>query len=80
MYHMYYDNGILGWLMSIMHFALPILFIFILFNLFRNKNDSTNNFPKHRSEKRPLSILKERYAKGEISREEFQKMKDEIKS
>ena len=80
MHHMYYNNGILGWLMSIMHFALPIFLVFILFDFFRNKNNSTNNFLNHRSEKSPLDILKERYARGEISREVFQSMKDEIKS
>lgn len=31
-----------------------------------------------RSENRPLEILKERYAKGEITREEYLRMKEEI--
>lgn len=28
----------------------------------------------------PLNILKRRYAKGEISRDEFEKMKDDLKN
>jgi len=77
---MYYNNGILGWLMSIMHLAFPIIFIFIIFKLFSSKNDSGNHFPGHRPQRTPLDLLKERYVKGEISRDEFQRMKGEIKS
>ncbi len=80
MYHMYYNNGILGWLMSIMHLAFPIIFIFILFRLFTSRDNSQNHFSGHTPRNTPLDLLKERYVKGEISREEFQRMKDEIKS
>jgi|GEM_PF-2105398 len=78
MYHMYYNNGILGWLMSIMHLALPIVFIVILFRLFTGRDSSPDHFSGHTSRKTPLDMLKERYVKGEVSREEFQRMKDEI--
>ena len=80
MYHMYYNNGILGWLMSIMHFAFPIIFIFILFRLFTGRDHSQGHLSGHTPRNTPLDLLKERYVKGEISRDEFQRMKDEIKS
>jgi len=75
---MYYNDGILGWVMYIMRFAFPIIFILVLFKIFSRKNNSFDNLPSDRSNKTPLDILKERYAKGEITREEFQKMKDDI--
>ena len=31
-----------------------------------------------RSEKRPIDILKERYAKGELTREQFEQMKRDV--
>ena len=80
MYHMYYNDGIFWWLMPIMHFAFPIIFILIIFKLFSSKNESCNHFSGSRDHKTPLSILKERYTKGEISKEEFKTMKDEIKN
>ena len=78
MYHMYYNNGIIGWAMSILHFAFPIIFILILFKLFSSKNESCGHYSDNRSDKTPLNMLKERYAKGEISKEEFQRMKDDL--
>jgi len=77
---MYYNNGILGWLMTIIHFSFPIIFIFILFKLFSSKNDSGNHFSSIGTEDTALDILKKRYTRGEISKEEFHRMKYEINS
>lgn len=77
---MYYNNGIMGLLMSIMHFALPVIFIFILYRLFTGGDTSQEHFSGYNPRKTPLDLLKERYVKGEISREEFQRMKDEIRN
>jgi len=76
MHHMYYNNGILGWLMSIMHMALPIIVILVLFSFF-NRRDRYHNTGIHVS-RTALDLLRERYARGEISRDEFKKMKEEI--
>lgn len=75
MYHMYYNTGILGWVMSIMHMALPILVVFLILNFFSEKKESK---VKNLSVNIPFDLLKERYVRGEISREEFMRMKDDI--
>ena len=76
MHHMYYNNGILGWLMSIMHMALPIIVILVLFSFF-NRRDRYHTGGIHIS-RTALDLLKERYARGEISRDEFKRMREEV--
>lgn len=77
MHHMYFNGGIFGWLMSVIHLLFPVLVIVLLFNLFSGRRRYTY-FEGHR--RGPLDILKERYAGGEISREEFMRMRNEINS
>lgn len=75
MHHMYFSGGIFGWLMGAMHLILPILLIIFLFNLF----SGSRRYPHFEGLRRdPLNILKERYAGGEITREEFMRMRNEI--
>lgn len=66
-------------------FLVPLLFIilvvWVLFYLFRAAplntptNTVYNNAVPSNSSNKPLEILKERYAKGEISEEEYLKVK-----
>ncbi|MGE5174111.1 MAG: SHOCT domain-containing protein [Betaproteobacteria bacterium] len=60
-----------GWLFIIIFSILIILGIAHLVNLVTG---SRKTF-----EESPLRIIKRRYAKGEITREEFEKIKDDIK-
>ena len=75
MHHMYFNGGILGWFMGIIHFIFPILVIILLFNLFSGKRRYTYFESPRRN---PIDILKERYAGGEITREEFMRMRNEL--
>ncbi|WP_147565075.1 SHOCT domain-containing protein [Clostridium tyrobutyricum] len=62
-----------GWLMMIGVVILSILGIIALFNYIRNSarnNNSSNN--------NALSILNERYARGEITEEEYNKKKPQL--
>ncbi len=59
-----------GWLFIILFAVLIILGIIYLASLI-----STG---KERHVESPIHILKRRYAKGELTREEFERMKDEI--
>lgn len=65
-----------------------MLICFFLFKsgMFKNKGFKRNwKFPasddnQTKTEERPLDILKKRYARGEISKEEFHNMKNELES
>jgi putative membrane protein len=57
-----------GWIYGIIGL---VIFLAILYFLFRNAETQ-------KRDDRPLEILKERYAKGEISREEFEEARKEL--
>ena len=64
--------GLLGWIPMLIFWALLILGVVALF---RYLGGSGRSGDKGRS---PLDILKERYAKGEIDKKEFEQMKKDI--
>lgn len=67
--HMF-EWGIFGWLMMILVWAVPIiLIVWALRGGIRSKESDSRS---------ALDILKERYAKGEISKEEFESKKKDI--
>ncbi len=61
-----------GWIFMIIFWALVILGIVYVFQAV------TRGVGKSGTEE-PLEILRKRYAKGEISREEFERMKEDLK-
>ncbi len=65
----------LGWLFWI------VLLMVIIWAVVRlvNANQSREEFPPERPDD-ALSVLKKRYARGEISREEYLKMKQDLTS
>jgi len=62
-----------GWLIGL---VVLVGFIWIIVRFFQ----PNNNFPNQRNEKTALDILKENYAKGLISKEEFEQKKKDILS
>ncbi|WP_018248669.1 SHOCT domain-containing protein [Orenia marismortui] len=72
----FFGGGML--MMGIFWIAIIAIVIYFL----RNSNKSTNRVETYRRDVKedPLEIAKKRYAKGEISKEEFQEIKEEIKS
>lgn len=63
-----------GWIFMILFWVVVILLIFYFVKLLskRSPNEKTGN--------RAEEILKERYAKGEISKEEYEQKKKDIRS
>lgn len=60
-----------GWFIWLI---IAIVIIALLFMLFHNQNNSE----KGRSSDNAIAILKERYAKGEIDKSEYEEMKNDM--
>ena len=59
-----------GWIFGLIVIVAFVWLIITVFNQNRGSNQSNS--------KSPLDILKERYARGEIDRDEFQKRKEDL--
>ncbi|MBI4536398.1 MAG: SHOCT domain-containing protein [candidate division NC10 bacterium] len=70
-----YGMGILGWLFMLLFWGLIIaglvLVVRWLWDRGRSGTDSASG-------EAPLDILKRRYARGEISREEYERMRQDL--
>ncbi|MEJ2684041.1 MAG: SHOCT domain-containing protein [Candidatus Sulfobium sp.] len=73
MYRFYYGWGMgFGWILVIAFWVLIILGIVVFIKLIVRSGKQGGG------EESALDILRKRYARGEINREEFEKMKDDI--
>lgn len=72
--------GIAGVLMVLIMGLLPILFLVlvVLGIVWLVRNASDGETERTRSRDQALSILRERYARGEITREEFDQMRQDL--
>jgi putative membrane protein len=74
MYWRIYEHGMeFGWFFIAVFVILMFLGIVYLVNLFPGRRREIHG-------ESPVHILKRRYAKGEITKEEFEKMKEELTS
>jgi putative membrane protein len=68
-----YGFGLLGWIWTIVWWALVIAGVVAIVQWMAGRSKTRSG-----GEKTPLDILKERYARGEISKEEFEAKKKDI--
>ncbi len=74
MMHWDYGSGMgFGWIFMVLFWAMVILGIVYLLKLI-----SGGDRKSERNEETALDVLKKRYAKGEISKEEFEEKKKDI--
>lgn len=69
------DNGNWGWGLFMMLFWLLVLALIAYFGVRLLRNHEQHNTPQSRD---PLDIAKERYAKGEIDKEQFEQLKKDL--
>ena len=55
---------------------VAIVFVVFVMKIMMNENSSQAN----KSEESPMVILKKRYARGEINKDEFESMKNELEN
>lgn len=65
-----------GWIFMILFWILVVIGIVALVKWVFNASHKTKKMPPH--EKPPLEILKERYARGEIDKKEFEEKKHDL--
>lgn len=70
-----------GWIFGLVFFALiAVLIVFLIIQLVRRPHHWYKHtyHGHHGYEEDPIEILKRRYAKGEISKKEFEEMKKDL--
>lgn len=70
-------GGLFWGLSMLLHMLVPILLIILAVSLGAGLWDKMRG-NREGAGKEPVAILKERYARGEISREEFSRIKEEL--
>lgn len=81
----YHGWGMMPWGMGGMMFMMPVMFILaiaiifmVIFMVRRIGGGGSDFLTPHTTYETPMDILKKRYARGEIDREEFERRKKDL--
>ena len=61
-----------------MGLVLLVVLGFVVFLLFRHQDSDVGRLLSGSPDRRPLDIVKERYARGEITREQYEQMRKDL--
>lgn len=75
---MYYGHAIFFPFYGIFMWIFWLLLIGLLFGGFGWRRRGEHGWWKNMQDKTPMDILKERYAKGEITKQQFEEMKKDV--
>ena len=74
---MWWGHGAGWWIFPFIMIVVMLIICFLVFGK-RGGRTSWCGFGEHKDKETPLDILKKRYAKGEISKEEFETIKKDL--
>lgn len=79
-YYQMVDHGDMGinFFMAFIGLLFIILLIVAIFKISADKNPSSPEINREVTQNKPIEIAKERYAKGEISKDEFTQLKKDL--
>lgn len=69
-----------GWIMMLGILIIVVLIIFALVRYLQHSGNISRNISSNNPSNRAIDILNERYARGEISDDEYKRKKAEIKA
>jgi len=74
------DRGDMGinFFMALIGLLFIILLVVVIFKLSRDNGAEKTKIDRHLEHNNPLEIAKQRYAKGEISKDEFAQLKKDL--
>lgn len=74
---MWWGHGIGWWIFPLLIIAVMLMFCFLMLGR-RGGRSSWCTFGEQKDAETPLNILKKRYAKGEIGKDEFEAIKKDL--
>lgn len=79
-YYQMIDHGNMGVGFILTFIGLTFITLLIILIIKMPTSNTQTNIKNQSTENKPINIIKERYAKGEISKEEFTQLKDDLEN
>jgi len=73
-----HENGVVSVFLTIVGILFITTLVMIIIKLSKDKDDNRLESNQKPAQNKPIEIAKERYAKGEISKQEFEQLKNDL--